>query len=75
MSHRLAIRRANWSRKMRDLAPSTALDSFHHVWWPLVISADGIALEKGMIVDPSGRILAESFHTRWTAGPDQLPSP
>jgi acyl-CoA thioesterase len=39
------------------------------------ISADGIALEKGMIVDPSGRILAESFHTRWTAGPDQLPSP
>jgi acyl-coenzyme A thioesterase PaaI-like protein len=38
------------------------------------ISADGIALEKGMITDPAGRILAESFHTRWTAGPDQLPS-
>jgi len=36
------------------------------------ISADGIALEKGLISDPSGRILAESFHTRWTAGPDQL---
>lgn len=31
------------------------------------ISADGIALEKGVIADPSGRILAESFHTRWTA--------
>lgn len=36
------------------------------------ISAGGIALEKGMLADPSGRILAESFHTRWTAGPDQL---
>lgn len=39
------------------------------------ISAGGIALEKGMIVDPSGRVLAESFHTRWTAGPSQLRSP
>jgi Thioesterase-like superfamily len=38
------------------------------------ISAGGIALEKGLIADPAGRILAESFHTRWTAGPDQLPS-
>jgi hypothetical protein len=38
------------------------------------ISAGGIALEKGMIIDPSGRILAESFHTRWTAGPSQLPT-
>ncbi len=36
------------------------------------ISAGGIALEKGVIVDPAGRVLAESFHTRWTAGPDQL---
>jgi acyl-CoA thioesterase len=36
------------------------------------ISSDGIALEKGRITDPSGRVLAESFHTRWTAGPDQL---
>ncbi|MEP7113552.1 MAG: thioesterase family protein [Ilumatobacteraceae bacterium] len=36
------------------------------------ISADGIALEKGIITDPDGRVLAESFHTRWTAGPDQL---
>jgi acyl-CoA thioesterase len=38
------------------------------------ISAGAIALEKGLIADPSGRILAESFHTRWTAGPNQLPS-
>jgi acyl-CoA thioesterase len=38
------------------------------------VSADGIALEKGRITDPGGRVLAESFHTRWTAGPDQLPS-
>ena len=38
------------------------------------ISAGGIALEKGLITDPVGRILAESFHTRWTAGPDQLRS-
>jgi acyl-CoA thioesterase len=36
------------------------------------ISAGGIALEKGIITDPEGRVLAESFHTRWTAGPDQL---
>ncbi len=36
------------------------------------ISSGAIALEKGLITDPSGRILAESFHTRWTAGPDQL---
>ena len=33
------------------------------------ISAEGMALEKGLIVDPAGRILAESFHTRWTADP------
>jgi|GEM_PF-3570849 len=38
------------------------------------ISVEGIALEKGLIADPTGRILAESFHTRWTAGPDQLRS-
>ncbi|HEY4610175.1 MAG TPA: hypothetical protein VIH06_13255, partial [Ilumatobacteraceae bacterium] len=38
------------------------------------VSADGIALEKGRITDPAGRVLAESFHTRWTAGPDQLAS-
>ena len=36
------------------------------------ISSGAIALEKGLITDPSGRLLAESFHTRWTAGPDQL---
>ena len=33
------------------------------------ISAGGIALEKGLITAPGGTILAESFHTRWTAGP------
>jgi acyl-CoA thioesterase len=33
------------------------------------ISVEGMALEKGLIVDPAGRILAESFHTRWTADP------
>ncbi|MEP7201819.1 MAG: thioesterase family protein [Ilumatobacteraceae bacterium] len=33
------------------------------------ISSEGIALEKGLITDPDGRILAESFHTRWTADP------
>ena len=36
------------------------------------VSADGIALEKGRITDPTGRVLAESFHTRLTAGPNQL---
>jgi hypothetical protein len=39
------------------------------------VSAGGIALEKGLITDPSGRVLAESFHTRWTAGPNQLTNP
>jgi len=29
-------------------------------------SADGLALEHGTIRDPAGRVLAESFHTRWT---------
>ncbi len=33
------------------------------------ISASGIALEKGLITGPDGSILAESFHTRWTAAP------
>ncbi len=30
------------------------------------ISHDGLALERGTIRDPQGRVLAESFHTRWT---------
>jgi acyl-CoA thioesterase len=32
-------------------------------------SADGMALEKGVIADGRGRVLAESFHTRLTATP------
>ena len=28
--------------------------------------ADGLALERGRIHSPSGSVLAESFHTRWT---------
>jgi acyl-CoA thioesterase len=31
------------------------------------VSEGGIALEHGTIADPDGRVLAESFHTRWTA--------
>ncbi|CAN5694488.1 thioesterase family protein [soil metagenome] len=31
------------------------------------ISAEAMALEKGTIRDPAGHVLAESFHTRWTA--------
>ena len=31
------------------------------------VSADGLALEHGRIADSTGRLLAESFHTRWTA--------
>jgi acyl-CoA thioesterase len=30
------------------------------------VSADGLALEHGKIFGPDGRLLAESFHTRWT---------
>jgi acyl-CoA thioesterase len=30
------------------------------------ISHDGLALEQGMVVDPAGHVLAQSFHTRWT---------
>ena len=30
------------------------------------LSTDGLALEHGTIRDPEGRVLAESFHTRWT---------
>jgi len=29
-------------------------------------STDGLALELGTMRDPDGRVLAESFHTRWT---------
>jgi len=31
------------------------------------VSSNSMALEKGVIRDPSGHVLAESFHTRWTA--------
>jgi acyl-CoA thioesterase len=31
------------------------------------ISADAMALEQGTIRGPGGQVLAESFHTRWTA--------
>ena len=31
------------------------------------ISTDGLALERGTVRDGDGRVLAESFHTRWTA--------
>ena len=31
------------------------------------ISSDGLALERGTVRDGDGRVLAESFHTRWTA--------
>lgn len=30
------------------------------------VSADGLALERGQVAGPDGRLLAESFHTRWT---------
>lgn len=31
------------------------------------VSSDGMALEQGAIRGPQGQLLAESFHTRWTA--------
>lgn len=31
------------------------------------LSSGGLALEKGTIRNPSGRVIAEAFHTRWTA--------
>ena len=55
-------------RTMPELADDQWLGGLFHA----DISAKGIALEKGVITDPTGRVLAESFHTRWTAGPDQL---
>ena len=39
------------------------------------ISTGGIALEKGSIADASGRLLAESFHTRWMAARRLPPAP
>jgi acyl-CoA thioesterase len=30
-------------------------------------SAGGLAVEHGRIGDPAGRLVAESFQTRWTA--------
>jgi acyl-CoA thioesterase len=30
------------------------------------VSTGGLALEQGRVFDPDGRLLAESFHTRYT---------
>lgn len=49
--------------------PSMDVDEWLGGLFHVDISADGIALEKGLITAPDGSILAESFHTRWTAGP------
>ncbi len=52
-------------RTLEDLGDGEWLGGEFHA----DISTAGIALEKGVLIDPSGRILAESFHTRWTADP------
>lgn len=52
-------------RTAATLGPGEWLRGSFHV----EVSAGGIALEKGVIADPTGEILAESFHTRWTAAP------
>jgi hypothetical protein len=49
--------------------PSMEVDEWLGGLFHVDISAGGIALEKGLITAPDGSILAESFHTRWTAGP------
>lgn len=49
--------------------PSMEADEWLGGLFHVDISAGGIALEKGLITAPDGSILAESFHTRWTAGP------
>lgn len=48
--------------------PSMEVDAWLGGLFHVDISAGGIALEKGLITAPGGSILAESFHTRWTAG-------
>lgn len=36
------------------------------VWLEAEVSEAGLALERGHLSDSAGRLLAESFHTRWT---------
>jgi acyl-CoA thioesterase len=46
--------------------PALAADEWLTGWFQADVSTDGLALERGTIRDPDGRVLAESFHTRWT---------
>lgn len=38
-------------------------------WFEIERSAAGLAVEHGQISTPDGLLVAESFHTRWTADP------
>jgi hypothetical protein len=50
----------------RTLPHALAPDEWLAVSFRADISADGLSLEHGAIAAPDGRLLAESFHTRWT---------
>jgi acyl-CoA thioesterase len=50
----------------RTLPHPLAPDEWLAVSFRADISADGLSLEHGAIAAPDGRLLAESFHTRWT---------
>jgi acyl-CoA thioesterase len=47
--------------------PVPADDEWLSASFELDDSAGGLAVEHGRIADPTGRLLVESFHTRWTA--------
>jgi acyl-CoA thioesterase len=50
-------------RTLAQLAPDEWLAGRFHA----DVSTGGLALEKGTICDQGGHVIAEAFHTRWTA--------
>jgi acyl-CoA thioesterase len=50
----------------RTLAEALAEDQWLAVTFRSDVSSAGLTLEHGAVAAPDGRLLAESFHTRWT---------
>ena len=61
----------NYSIHLHRTLPRLADNEWLGAVFVADVSVGGIALEKGIIAGPDGLVLAESFHTRLTAGPDQ----
>jgi acyl-CoA thioesterase len=51
----------------RTITEPLAADQWLAVRFETEVASDGLALEHGTVAGPDGRLLAESFHTRWMA--------